>query len=150
MLCLRCSQGLSATVTYSLLPRIARNPTLAFNASTKRYSLLLPSNPLPSNKVYRTFASFLTPSKRPTIIPFMTPFPLPPLTAGEEALDLLPKISTHPALGSLQVRCGPRNTFNPSHFVRKRRHGFLSRIRTRKGRATLKRRRAKGRSTLSH
>jgi large subunit ribosomal protein L34 len=34
--------------------------------------------------------------------------------------------------------------------VRKRRHGFLSRIRTRKGRATLKRRRAKGRSTLSH
>jgi len=44
----------------------------------------------------------------------------------------------------------PRNTFNPSHFVRKRRHGFLSRIRTRKGRNTIKRRRLKGRGTVSH
>ena len=44
----------------------------------------------------------------------------------------------------------PRNTFNPSHFVRKRRHGFLSRIRSRKGRNTIKRRRLKNRSTVSH
>jgi large subunit ribosomal protein L34 len=65
-------------------------------------------------------------------------------------VDLLPKISTHPVLGMMQVRCGPRDTFNPSHFVRKRRHGFLSRIRTRKGRATLLRRKLKKRSTLSH
>lgn len=66
------------------------------------------------------------------------------------SLDLLPKISAHPSLASLQVRNGPRNTFNPSHRVRKRRHGFLSRLRTRTGRMTLKRRRVKGRSTLSH
>jgi large subunit ribosomal protein L34 len=151
MLCLRCSRGLSATLTSPLLPRIARNSTPTFNASSKRYvshhSLLNP----PSDTVYRTFASFLTPSRRPTIFPSKTSSSLTTnLTAGEGALDLLPKISTHPALGSIQVRCGPRNTFSPSHFVRKRRHGFLSRIRTRKGRATLKRRRAKGRSTLSH
>lgn len=64
--------------------------------------------------------------------------------------DLLPRISTHPSLANVQIRCGPRNTFNPSHKVRKRRHGFLARLRTRKGRAILKRRRGKGRTTLSH
>ncbi|SZF01557.1 unnamed protein product [Blumeria hordei] len=67
-----------------------------------------------------------------------------------ELLDLQPKISTHPALGATQVRSGPRNTFSPSHFVRKRRHGFLSRVKTQKGRKTLARRRAKKRTTLSH
>ncbi|OBT80590.1 hypothetical protein VF21_00386 [Pseudogymnoascus sp. 05NY08] len=71
-------------------------------------------------------------------------------SASSEILDLLPKISTHPSLAGIQVRCGPRNTFSPSHFVRKRRHGFLSRVRTRKGRATLQRRKSKNRSTLSH
>lgn len=65
-------------------------------------------------------------------------------------LDLLPKISTHPSLASLQLRNGPRDTYNPSHRVRKRRHGFLSRLRTRKGRMTLNRRKSKRRSTLSH
>jgi large subunit ribosomal protein L34 len=151
MLCLRCSRGLGATLTSSLLPQIARNSAPVFKASSKRYvSHHLPAQS-PSNTVYRTFTSFLTPSRRPTIFPSRTSSSLPTnVTVGEEALDLQPKISTHPALGSIQVRCGPRNTFNPSHFVRKRRHGFLSRIRTRKGRATLKRRRAKGRSTLSH
>lgn len=66
------------------------------------------------------------------------------------SLDLLPRISTHPSLANVQIRCGPRNTFNPSHIVRKRRHGFLARLRTRKGRAILKRRKCKGRTTLSH
>lgn len=49
-----------------------------------------------------------------------------------------------------QIRGMKRNTYNPSHVVRKRRHGYLSRIKTRTGRMTLKRRRMKKRSTLSH
>ncbi len=65
-------------------------------------------------------------------------------------LDLLPKISTHPALAGIQVRNGPRNTYDPSHRVRKRRHGFLARKKSRTGRAILVRRRVKKRSTLSH
>lgn len=106
-----------------------------------------------TNFFNRTFTS-ITPL-RPTI--FANSFrPSPTVsiqTTPETAattLDLLPKISAHPALSSTQVRCGPRNTFSPSHFVRKRRHGFLSRLRTRKGRALLQRRKAKKRSTLSH
>ncbi|KAI9660870.1 MAG: hypothetical protein M1829_006435 [Trizodia sp. TS-e1964] len=61
-----------------------------------------------------------------------------------------PKISSHPALQGTQVRTAKRNTFRPSHFVRKRRHGFLARKRSRTGRAILTRRRLKGRTTLSH
>lgn len=55
-----------------------------------------------------------------------------------------------PAAQPLQVRTAIRDTYNPSHRVRKRRHGFLSRLRTRTGRKTIKRRKAKGRNTLSH
>lgn len=72
------------------------------------------------------------------------------LSNEESTLDLYPRITSHPAFSSMQIRCGPRNTFNPSHFVRKRRHGFLSRARTRKGRMTLLRRKSKRRNTLSH
>jgi len=73
-----------------------------------------------------------------------------PFTQQQPPLDLLPRISNHPSLATIQVRNGPRDTYNPSHRVRKRRHGFLSRVKTRKGTATLKRRRLKGRATLSH
>jgi large subunit ribosomal protein L34 len=72
------------------------------------------------------------------------------LGASGETLDLAGKISTHPGMGSMQIRCGPRDTYNPSHIVRKRRHGFLSRIKTKKGRALLMRRLKKGRWNLSH
>ena len=70
------------------------------------------------------------------------------LPADPSILPLKP--SLHPALQSQQIRSAPRNTFNPSHKVRKRRHGFLTRLRSRNGRKILARRKAKRRSTLSH
>ncbi|XXH00601.1 hypothetical protein Hte_006949 [Hypoxylon texense] len=73
---------------------------------------------------------------------------------GAAALDLVPKssISAHPSTwGPAQVRCGPRPTVaRTSRLVRKRRHGFLSRIRARNGRKTLQHRKEKKRSMLSN
>ncbi|KAF1993068.1 hypothetical protein P154DRAFT_557904 [Amniculicola lignicola CBS 123094] len=99
----------------------------------------------------RTF-SMLTP-RRP-MLP-STPAMAPPTSAqaslpSTEALDLLPKPSMHPGMMSMQIRCGPRDTYNPSHLVRKRRHGFLSRLKTKNGRKMIMRRLKKKRWSLSH
>lgn len=106
------------------------------------------------NHLTRTFST--RSAVRPSIrIPHISASTLVPHITINQAgslqiLDLLPKISVHPALAGIQVRNGPRDTYDPSHRVRKRRHGFLSRLRTRNGRKLLKRRRAKGRTSLSH
>ncbi|KAK6856158.1 hypothetical protein PG990_000657 [Apiospora arundinis] len=112
----------------------------------------------------RTFTSLPSlrpslPTARQTIFRTSQPTcaPIPSSTSavtgnGESVLDIVPKsaISSSPIFGGVQIRCGPRPTMaTTSRLVRKRRHGFLSRIRHRNGRRTLQRRKTKSRHVLS-
>ncbi|OTB06120.1 hypothetical protein M426DRAFT_319194 [Hypoxylon sp. CI-4A] len=125
------------------------------------------SSTLKSINATRTFSSL--PSLRPTIFGSSgTAFRSPNTSngllnsytptsdaSGAIAADLVPKtaITSHPALigCAAQVRFGPRPTMaRTSRLVRKRRHGFLSRVQSRNGRKTLQRRREKKRSILSN
>lgn len=131
----------TAKVSIHSYPSLYLNPNLT---PPSPHRTLLTRHPLrPSLNILPRFSPPATTTS--SSLPFPTP-----TTASTTQIDLLPKISTHPSLAGIQVRNGPRNTYDPSHLVRKRRHGFLARKKSRTGRAILVRRRAKRRGTLSH
>ncbi|KAF2198202.1 hypothetical protein GQ43DRAFT_434478 [Delitschia confertaspora ATCC 74209] len=133
--CLRVLPRTSST-TFAAIPlRASIQNVISLKSSTpatRAFSLLSARRPQ------------LSQSSLPSNLPSPTPSTsqIPP---SAETLDILPRISSHPGLAGLQIRCGPRDTFSPSHFVRKRRHGFLARLRSKNGRKILKRRLAKKR-----
>ncbi|KAI8935819.1 hypothetical protein NX059_007336 [Plenodomus lindquistii] len=134
--CLRLVARPSRSATSLLRPTSTHTAQLSqrIPPSTRAFSAFTPRRPtLPAR---HTLPSPGTPT--PTTLP------------SSETPDLAGKISSHPGLGNTQIRCGPRDTYNPSHIVRKRRHGFLSRIRTKKGRKMIMRRLKKGRWNISH
>ncbi|KAI0810589.1 hypothetical protein GGR55DRAFT_115334 [Xylaria sp. FL0064] len=149
-------------------------PSWSLASSSARAALSRAGNSITSTQALatkRTFSSL--PYLRPSILasngtvfrpcnssnallsrlPSTTALPAGVTNAPEGVIDIVPKsaITAHPALaGPQQIRCGPRPTMaRTSRLVRKRRHGFLSRIRTRNGQKTLQRRREKKRSVLS-
>ncbi|KAM0242937.1 hypothetical protein ACHAP5_007120 [Fusarium lateritium] len=103
----------------------------------------------------RTFTTLVP--LRPSLTPLngairrtALPSSFTPLTAA--SADIVPSsaISAHPALGDMQIRCGPRNTMNGhTRLVQKRRHGFLCRKRSKTGRKILLRRKIKGRRHIA-
>ncbi|KAF5538021.1 ribosomal L34 mitochondrial [Fusarium napiforme] len=104
----------------------------------------------------RTFTTLVP--LRPSLTPMTgairrtaLPSSFTPSTAA--SADIVPSsaISAHPALGDMQIRCGPRNTMNGhTRLVQKRRHGFLCRKRSKTGRKILLRRKIKGRRHIAH
>ncbi|KAI1191391.1 hypothetical protein F5B17DRAFT_308481 [Nemania serpens] len=126
------TQTLTTTRLFSSLPRL--RPSILASAST----------------VFRPCDSGNT---LLSCLPTTTTLPSGITNALEGPLDIIPRsaITAHPALaGPQQIRCGPRPTMaRTSRLIRKRRHGFLSRIRTKNGQKTLQRRKDKKRSVLS-
>ncbi|KAJ1800704.1 hypothetical protein LPJ59_000886 [Coemansia sp. RSA 2399] len=56
-----------------------------------------------------------------------------------------------PSIGSMQVRWRTYGSeYQPSNIRRKRKHGFMHRLRTKGGRRIIERRKLKGRKFLSH
>ncbi|KAL9942177.1 hypothetical protein D7B24_002933 [Verticillium nonalfalfae] len=130
-------------------------------ACVTRRLLAAPAVQASSSISARAFSSFTpirpTLAARPTV--FTRPSTLPfapsasPATAAQTvdgvAADLVPRsaITAHPALS--QIRCGPRNTMNGNtRLIQKRRHGYVSRMKTKDGRKIVRRRRIKGRLRL--
>ncbi|KAH9878640.1 hypothetical protein IAQ61_001912 [Plenodomus lingam] len=136
--------------TSKCLRLLARQTT---HSATTPLRPTLPHTPFSQRSPLQRPFSALAP-RRPTLSQTLPHTLLPPpgtlSTTPPATLDLAGKISAHPGLGSIQIRCGPRDTYNPSHVVRKRRHGFLSRIRTKKGRKMIMRRLKKGRWNICH
>jgi large subunit ribosomal protein L34 len=72
-------------------------------------------------------------------------------TPSTSPQSIAPLAALSPMCNAIQVRGGHRRaTLDPSHRVRKRRHGFLARNRSKTGRRILMRRRLKHRKSLTH
>ncbi|EAW10226.1 mitochondrial 54S ribosomal protein bL34m [Aspergillus clavatus NRRL 1] len=130
MFCLQCRAMPSALRT------AVRSQTLRLSTQTLSASA---SSPL------RTFSSAIR--SQPTVLTQSLPsFRSSLPSASPFSLASTQQTRSFSASASL---AGKRATYNPSRRVQKRRHGFLSRLRTRGGRKVLMHRRAKGRKSLS-
>ncbi|KAK5132468.1 hypothetical protein LTR08_009079 [Meristemomyces frigidus] len=135
MICLRCIRVAASPLhpAASILRQAKPTPTLRFTQPQQQSKPLSTLSRLPTRPILALHPQTATTQ--------------PPIAADTPTSSLLRPLS-QPSL--LQVRGAKRDTFNPSHVVRKRRHGFLARLRSRTGRKVLARRKAKGRNTLSH
>jgi large subunit ribosomal protein L34 len=141
-------QGTCSALDASVWP--SRRPANRYFATRHAYNqgkLFKPASYLHNifNKRNRTFSALSRLPTRPRISSTRTALETA-LTSSEIETSTTPG----PSASLTFVRGAKRDTFNPSHRKRKRRLGFLARLKDRHGRKILERRRAKSRSTLSH
>lgn len=144
--CLRSAFAPAASSLRPALPQLARQTLAPIQAARYASRDCLQHSTSHTNCVTSRPLSILSqlPS-RPTVAPSTATHAI---TADIPTASF--QLPSQPGLSLLQVRGAKRDTYDPSHRVRKRRHGFLSRLRSKNGRNTLKRRKLRGRNTLSH
>jgi large subunit ribosomal protein L34 len=95
----------------------------------------------------RPLSSLIVSPRRPCLPRPISMLETPCTSPQAISLQMAPS----PMCSAIQVRGGRRRaTLDPSHLVRKRRHGFLARNRSKSGRKVLLRRRLKHRKSLTH
>ncbi|KAL4781191.1 ribosomal protein L34-domain-containing protein [Aspergillus varians] len=135
MLCLRCRAVPSALRTATSAITKQANPAVSPISSFSRASQFRP---------FSLATTTLTPT-RPTLSS-LSPRSQQPQSLLPIASAISQQSRSFSASASL---AGRRSTYNPSRRVQKRRHGFLSRLRTKNGRKIIARRRDKGRKCMS-
>ncbi|KAL4808990.1 ribosomal protein L34-domain-containing protein [Aspergillus unguis] len=137
MLCLRCRAIPSAvrTATSSVTKQSTATATPLFSLS--RTSQL------------RSFSLATSTPTRPAITLQQLQSLQSPITSALSQLHSQSQNQQVRSFSASASLAGWRPTFRPSRRVQKRRHGFLSRLRTKNGRKILTRRKTKGRNNLS-
>lgn len=160
MLCLRCRAAPSALRTAQ--SSITKYAAIASTRISHQINSLLTSHSLP----YRQAIPALSPLTSLSRASQSRPFSLATMTIAptRPTLSALPSQSQQPqslapvtsaiaqqsrSFSASSSLAGRRSTYNPSRRVQKRRHGFLSRLRTKSGRKIIARRRDKGRKSMS-
>ncbi|TKX25202.1 putative ribosomal protein L34 [Elsinoe australis] len=138
MLCLRCS-------------RLAR-PSPLSTLSALRSALPKPT-PSPISRPSQSRSLTLLTATRPRLASSQLEISTSPVLSALTTQSQTTSSTLPPQNGPgplLLVRGAKRDTYDPSHRVRKRRHGFLARLRSRTGKKMINRRRTKGRVSISH
>ncbi|CBQ70963.1 related to 50S ribosomal protein L34 [Sporisorium reilianum SRZ2] len=93
------------------------------------------------------------PTRTPS--PLRSTLPAPPSLLSSSSSTILSLLSAPKTAAAVAVAQQTRSVsygseYQPSQRIRKRRHGFLARIKTKNGRKTIMRRRFRGKAKLSH
>ena len=123
--------------------RLLRSPSSRLTPAFEKTSLSHFTSPVLEKPAPTVLTSLI--SRRAALAPLLQPTSLLPASRTV----IMPQAPLKPTLGGVRFTTYG-SEYQPSQRKRKRKHGFLARLRSRNGKKILVRRRAKGRAYVSH